>query len=136
MSSNKALRLYPVASIASRKAYKDGVLPRGGVPMVNLPYLFEKTLLADCFQLDGDKFIPSRWEDPSLRPGAAYIPFGCGIRTCPAQHPAEIEIAYTLARMAQKWKYLECRDEVKEWVEELRVSTSSRNGVKVALIAE
>ncbi|TGO72713.1 hypothetical protein BELL_0426g00050 [Botrytis elliptica] len=98
--------------------------------------LYNPHRLADCFQLDGDKFIPSRWEDPSLRPGAAYIPFGWGIRTFPAQHLAEIEIAYILARMAQKWKYLECRDEVEEWVEELRVSTSSRNGVKVALIAE
>ncbi|TGO57552.1 hypothetical protein BCON_0064g00200 [Botryotinia convoluta] len=97
----ETLRLYPVASIASRKAYKNGVLPRGG----------------------GSD-------------GAAYIPFGWGIRTCPAQHLAEIEIAYTLASMAQKWKYLECRDEVEEWVEELRVSTSSRNGVKVALVAE
>ncbi|TGO52683.1 hypothetical protein BOTNAR_0317g00080 [Botryotinia narcissicola] len=129
---SQALRLYPVASIASRKAYKDGVLPRGGGPDGKSPIFVRKGTviitplyslhrLADCFKPDGDKVVPSRWEDPSLRPGAAYIPFGWGIHTCPAQHLAEIEIAYTLARMAQKWKYLECRDEVEEWLEELRV---------------
>ncbi|TGO42060.1 hypothetical protein BHYA_0013g00640 [Botrytis hyacinthi] len=143
----ETLRLHPVANIASRKAYKDGVLPRGGGPDGKSPIFVRKGTvivtplyslhrLADCFQPDGDKFIPSRWEDPSLRPGAAYIPFGWGIRTCPAQNLAEIEIAYTLAHMAQKWKYLECRDETKERVEELRVPTGSRNGVKVALVAE
>ncbi|TGO12463.1 hypothetical protein BTUL_0088g00400 [Botrytis tulipae] len=126
----ETLRLYPVASIASRKAYKDGVLPRGGGPDGKSPIFVRKDTviitplyslhrLPDCFQPDGDKFVPPRWEDPSLRPGAAYIPFGWGI-----------------PRMAQKWKYLECRDEVEEWVEELRVSTSSRNGLEAALVAE
>ncbi|KAF7934179.1 uncharacterized protein EAE97_008539 [Botrytis byssoidea] len=121
----ETLRLYPVASIASRKAYKDGILPRGGGPDGKSPIFVRKGTviitplyslhrLVDCFQPDGDKFFPFLWEDPSLRPGEAYIPFGWGIRTCPAQHLAEIGIAYTLARMAQKWKYLECRDEVEE----------------------
>ena len=63
------------------------------------------------------------------------MPFGWGIRTCPARNLAEIEIGYTLARMAQRYERIECRDEVVEWVEELRVSTSSRNGMKVGLIA-
>jgi hypothetical protein len=44
-----------------------------------------------------------------------------------------VEIAYTLARMAQRWETLECKDDVLEWVEELRVSTSSKNGTKVGV---
>jgi cytochrome P450 len=63
------------------------------------------------------------------------MPFGWGIRTCPARNLAEIEIGYTLARMAQIYERIECRDEVTAWVEELRVSTSSKNGTKVGLIA-
>lgn len=62
------------------------------------------------------------------------MPFGWGVRTCPARFLAEIESCYTLARMAQIYERIECRDKVWEWVEELRVSTSSRNGTKVGLV--
>jgi hypothetical protein len=43
------------------------------------------------------------------------------------------EAAYVLARMAQEWDILECRDDVVQWVEELKTTASSRNGVKLAL---
>lgn len=62
------------------------------------------------------------------------MPFGLGVRTCPARYLAEMEIGYTLARMAQRYERVECRDEVAEWVEELRISTSSRRGTRVGLI--
>lgn len=88
--------------------------------------------LAKCFQPDPNIFRPERWNE--LKPGPSYIPFGWAPRTCPAQNMAETEVAYTLARMAQEWKRIECRDDTAEWVEEIRLSTSSRNGTKVGLI--
>lgn len=90
--------------------------------------------LAECYQPDPEDFRPERWEEIKPEVGA-YIPFGHGPRICPAKNLAEVEIAYVLARMAQEWKRVECRDEVLEWVEEMRVSTSSRNGTKVGLMA-
>lgn len=91
--------------------------------------------MADCWQPDPEEFRPERWEDLNFKPGPSYMPFGWGIRTCPARNLAEIEIGYTLARMAQRYEKIECRDPVFEWVEELRVSTSSRNGTKVGLFS-
>lgn len=88
--------------------------------------------IADCWQPDPEAFRPERWE--TLKPGPTYMPFGWGVRTCPARYLAEMEISYTLARMAQIYQRIECRDPVIEWVEELRVSTSSKNGTKVGLI--
>jgi cytochrome P450 len=62
------------------------------------------------------------------------LPFGVGLRICPAQNWVLTEVSYVLARIAQKWSDIECKDEVWEWVEKLRVTAASRNGVKVALI--
>lgn len=53
---------------------------------------------------------------------------------CPGHQLASTEVAYVLARMAQEWRRIECRDEVMEWVEMMKVSASSRNGAKVGLI--
>ena len=131
--------------MSSRKTYKDTVLPRGGGPHGTSPIfvrkgtiisssLFALHRLAECWQPDPEAFRPERWEE--VKPGSRYMPFGWGTRTCPARYLAENEIAYTIVRMAQIYKRIECRDEVAEWVEELRVSTSSRNGTKVGLISE
>ncbi|KAK3322707.1 cytochrome P450 [Apodospora peruviana] len=141
----ETVRLYPVASMSTRKTYKDTILPTGGGPAGTSPIFVRKgTIVAssvfaihrisECWQPDPEAFRPERWEDPEFKPGPSYMPFGLGIRTCPARGLAEIEIGYTLARMAQIYERVECRDEVLEWVEELRVSTSSKNGTKVGLV--
>jgi hypothetical protein len=39
-----------------------------------------------------------------------------------------------LARMAQEYREIGCRDEVLEWVEKLQVVATSRNGIKVSLV--
>ncbi|KAH8882506.1 cytochrome P450 [Thozetella sp. PMI_491] len=139
----ETLRLYPVASMATRKAYKDTILPTGGGPNGTSPIFVRKGSvlstsvyalhrIAECWKPDPEAFRPERWED--IKPGPNYMPFGWGVRTCPARNLAEIEIGYTLARIAQMYKTIECRDEVMDWVEELRVSTSSKNGTKIGLI--
>ena len=130
--------------MSTRIAYKDTILPTGGGRDKTSPIFVRKgTLiassvfalhrLAEYWQPDPEAFRPERWE--GLIPGPNYMPFGWGIRICPARNLAEIEIGYTLARMAQMYERIECRDDELEWIEELRVSTSSRNGTKVGLFA-
>lgn len=52
---------------------------------------------------------------------------------CAARNLGLIEMAYVLARMVQEWKGAECRDDVMEWVEEIKLSVESRNGVKAGV---
>jgi hypothetical protein len=54
---------------------------------------------------------------------------------CPGQNLALTESAYVLARMAQEWNYCECRDDVCDWIEEMKITASSKNGVKIGLVA-
>ena len=89
--------------------------------------------LALCFASDrAEEFVPERWE--TVKPGWNYLPFLGGPRICPGRQLALTEVAYVLARLAQEWKVIECRDEVSEWVEEMKITASSKNGVKVGLL--
>jgi cytochrome P450 len=140
----ETLRLHPVAPTDGRMAYKDTVLPVGGGPDGTAPILVQKGemvltsfhalhRLAPCFQDDEpESFKPERWE--KVRPGWAYLPFGGGVRMCPAHQLALTEVAYVLARMAQEFEGLECKDETMEWVEDLTLTASSRNGIMVGLV--
>jgi cytochrome P450 monooxygenase len=46
-----------------------------------------------------------------------------------------IENAYVLVRLMREFEKLENRDPVQEFVERTRLTTESRNGVKVGLIS-
>ena len=141
----ETLRLNPIAPEWSRYVYKDTILPTGGGPLGTAPILVEKGSivitnfyalhrLIPCFaENEPDRFLPERWEKLILPP-FAYQPFGAGPRMCPAQPLALTEVAYVLARMAQEFMYLENRDACMEWVEELTVTASSRNGTLVGLV--
>lgn len=52
---------------------------------------------------------------------------------CAGRNLGLTEMAYVLARLVQEWKGVECRDEVAEWVEEIKLSVESGNGVKVGV---
>ena len=131
-----------MAPTDTRIAYKDTVLPTGGGPDGSAPILVSagQTVASSSYALhrnseywgsDAEAFRPERWE--TCRVGWHYQPFGGGPRMCPGQNLALTEAAYVLARMAQEWKQCESRDQVLEWVEEMKVTASSKNGVKVAL---
>ena len=137
-----ALRLHPVAPTDTRYAYRDTILPTGGGPSGTSPILLCQGQLVgasyhalhrrpEVWGPDAEAFRPERWE--TVRPGWNYLPFGGGPRICPGQNLALTETAYVLVRMAQEWSGCECRDETWEWVENLKVSASSFNGVKVSL---
>lgn len=82
---------------------------------------------------DADMFRPERWENIE-KPGWTYIPFSAGPRVCPGRQITLTESAYVLVRLMQKFKALENRDPVWEFVEQSRLTVESRNRVKVGLI--
>ena len=81
---------------------------------------------------NADLFVPERWE--SMRPGWEYTPFGGGPRSCPGQRLVFTESAYVLVRLLREFAKVECRDEVWEWKEEMRMTFQSRNGWLVGLV--
>ena len=142
---DETLRLNPTIGIISRAALKDTILPTGGGFSGDHPILVNKgdilsvSLYAlhrrrDIYGEDADVFRPERWK--SLRPGHyQYMPFGRGPRICPGQQLALAEVLYAVVRFLQTFKALENRDPVYEFVEQYKISTESKNGAKVTVVA-
>ena len=62
-----------------------------------------------------------------------FVPFlGCP-RICPAQQQVLIQAVYVLVRLVREFARIENRDPVAEYVEFTKMTTESRNGVKIAL---
>lgn len=124
---------------------RDCVLPCGGGASGEEPSLVQRGTFVDLqsnilhrdatfWGADADEFRPERWLDSSLRPKWEYLPFGGGARNCPAQRMTQTQCAFIVARFAQKFKILENRDPVLEFVEDYAFTKKSQNGVKVALL--
>ncbi|TEY70439.1 hypothetical protein BOTCAL_0103g00220 [Botryotinia calthae] len=139
----ETLRLHPVAPTDTRIALQDTILPTGGGPQGTSPIFVKKGqivfasfhalhMLAPCFQPDPSIFRPERWK--TVRPGWSYLSFVGGPRMCPGHNLALTETAYVLARMAQEWREIKCKDEVMEWVELMTGVASSKNGIKVGVV--
>ncbi|KAF7895670.1 uncharacterized protein EAF01_009632 [Botrytis porri] len=139
----ETLRLHPVVPTGTRIALQDTILPTGCGPEGTSPIFVRKGqivfasfhalhMLAPCFQPDLNIFRLKRWE--TVRLGWNYLPFIGGPRMCPGQNLALTETACVLARMAQEWRGMNCKDEVREWVELTTGVASSENGVKVGVV--
>lgn len=145
---NETFRLNPAIGTNARKALRDTVLPTGGGPPYGFgssPILIRKgdtvstSFYAlhrrrDLFGEDASHFRPERWE--GLRPKPwTYQTFGGGPRHCPGQQLALMEVAFTTAKIVKHFKSIENRDPVLEYLEDYRITTQSRNGAKVSLVA-
>lgn len=86
----------------------------------------------DFFGDDADEFNPYRWK--TIRARWEYAPFGGGPRVCPAIHMTYGETAFVLVSLLREVKRLDCRDEVWEWQEDLKLTAQSKRGAKVGLI--
>ncbi|KAI8308787.1 Cytochrome P450 monooxygenase fsdH [Colletotrichum sp. SAR11_59] len=87
----------------------------------------------ELFGPDAEEFIPERWE--TFRPGWEYLPFNGGPRVCPGQKFALTESSYTVARLLHAFSGIENLDPT-EWREQLTLSLTLNNGVKVRLHPE
>lgn len=114
---NEILRLYPSVPINYRFANKNTTLPTGGGKDGTKPVLIEKGecvgYLIGCthrnakyFGKDSHVFRPERWEDKSLKPGWAYLPFNGGPRICLGQQFAITEATYVVSRIVQEYPCL------------------------------
>lgn len=144
---NETLRLHLPASRVSRTALRDTVLPVGGGPDGCSPLFMPKgqKIAVDLYTLqrdpriwgaDAEEFKPERWREgrPLWEASWQYEPFFGGMRMCPAQNQVLTQISYLLVRMAQTFQTVENRDSVWEYVEAMKFTVESRNGVKIGLI--
>lgn len=143
------LRLHAPAAGNRRRCTQDCILPTGGGADGKSPIFiskgdnvhvifgalhYDKTIWGD----DAEEFRPERWveEDGPVKKqmGWTYIPFSAGRRICPGMDITLTENAYVLVRLMREFERLENRDPVKEFIEQTRLTTESRNGVLVGLI--
>ncbi|KAI8243622.1 Cytochrome P450 monooxygenase fsdH [Colletotrichum sp. SAR 10_96] len=120
------------------------VIPVGGGPDGRSPMFVAKNNVVtystfvmhrrpELFGPDAEEFIPERWE--TFRPGWEYLPFNGGPRVCPGQKFALTESSYTVARLLHAFSGIENLDPT-EWREQLTLSLTLNNGVKVRLHPE
>ena len=143
---NETLRLHLPASRIARVALRDTVLPVGGGPDARSPLFISKgkVIEMDLYSLqrdpkiwgsDAEEFRPQRWKEgrPLWEANWQYEPFLGGMRMCPAQNQVLTQLSYLLVRIAQEFRAIENKDEMLEYVEEIKMTVESRNGVKIAL---
>lgn len=111
----ETLRILPVTLVSRREAadtilINDQQIPRGWGVSYNI-FLTHQGDEALAAQDGGDPmnlstgFRPSRWLDPSTRPGKEYVPFGAGPRKCPGILLAKTEMKTFLALFARSVRY-------------------------------
>lgn len=141
----ESLRLTPALGTTQRVCLRDTTLPTGGGPRGDAPVFVPRGSVAllslygmhrrrDLFGDDAHVFDPSRWEGLVPAPWS-FVPFGGGPRVCLGQQFALTEVAFVAVRMLLAFESVRNRDEVWEFVEHYKMTTSSRNGVKVGLVA-
>ena len=141
----ETFRLQGPSGRVLRTALRSTILPRGGGPSGESPVFVEKGVVValnlwclnhdrDIWGEDVDIFRPRRWVD--RRPMWEFVPFFGGPRICPAQQQVMTQAVYFLVRLVQEFAWIENRDSVQEYVELTKMTTESRNGVKVALFPE
>lgn len=129
----------------NRIALRDTTLPRGGGTNGEAPIFAPKgtTIYTNQYALHRDEtvfgngveiFNPDRWNSVNGKPTSwEYMPFGGGPWACVGQQKTLVEVAYTVAKIAQVYQGLESRDD-KDWEGELKSTAKNVNGCKVACI--
>ena len=79
-------------------------------------------------------FKPERWI--GKRPLWEFVPFFGEQRICPANQQVLTHASYTLVRLTRQFRCIENRDPMLEYVELTKMTTQSRNGVKIAFPEE
>ncbi|PQE09431.1 Cytochrome P450 family protein [Rutstroemia sp. NJR-2017a BVV2] len=132
------------AGRVQRLALRDTVLPHGGGHDGKSAVLVRKGDVValnlwgpnhdrDVWGDDVGEFKPQRFIGRKM--GWEFTPFLGGPRICPAQQQVLTQAVYLRVRLARKFSKIENRDPVLEYVEMVRMTTESRNGVKIGLFA-
>jgi cytochrome P450 len=138
-----ALRLYPVFPQNNRVALKDTVLPTGGGPDSTSPVFAPAgTLFVTCFATlhrdkkiwapDADEFRPPRWDGGFNQSPFQFMPFGAGLRQCPAQEKATMETSYITVEMLQELRGIRSEDD-RPFQAQVALTAKNANGCLVSL---
>ena len=138
------LRLIAPLDRIVRLCTDDCVLPHGGGALGEDRIFIRQGTLIDLrvnilhrnlnfWGPHANEFQPERWMNTSLQSRWEYLPFGGGMRNCPAHQMTTTQIAYIITRLVQRFEAIENRDPVLEFVDEYTFSKRSRNGVQIAL---
>ncbi|KAH6980536.1 cytochrome P450 [Ilyonectria destructans] len=110
---NETLRLYPAVPFNVRVALRETALPRGGGKYGDEPLgvpagtqvAYSTLVMQRRRDLcpDADKFRPERWEHWRPKPHE-FIPFNSGPRLCIGQQFAQVQMAYVLCRIFQRYE--------------------------------
>ena len=138
----ETLRLQGPSGRSQTAAKRDTVLPRGGGADGQSPILVKRGthLSSNVWAMHHDPdlypspfvFKPERWA--GKRQSWEFVPFLGGPRICPANQQVLTYATYTLVRLTREYAAIENRDPVLQYVELTKMTTRSRNGVKISLI--
>jgi cytochrome P450 len=104
----ESMRLYPPAWGTARTAIEDLEIAGYAVPKGSGVSFTQWTVHRDSRWYEApEEFRPERWEGDLLKriPKFAYFPFGGGPRQCIGNSFALMEMALTLATIAQKYRF-------------------------------
>ncbi|ALD61988.1 Cytochrome P450 [Mollivirus sibericum] len=105
---SEAMRMYPIAHTLTRRVRRDIVLGAYQVP-AGSRLLLNNLGISNAKAVWGDpeNFRPERWlSEPSDRPDTfASIPFGAGLRICPGQKLAMLEMKIILGRLLGQFRF-------------------------------
>ena len=104
----ESMRLYPPAWGTARTAIEDLEIAGYAVPKGSGVSFTQWTVHRDARWYDApEEFRPERWEGDLLKriPKFAYFPFGGGPRLCIGNSFALMEMALTLATIAQQYRF-------------------------------
>ena len=138
----ETIRLQGPSGRVLRTALHNTILPIGGGPDGQSPIFVEQGAVValnlwglhhdvGIWGEDANEFKPQRWVDK--RPMWDFVPFLGGPRICPAQQQVLTQAVYVLVRLVREFSSIENRDPTEEYIELTKMTTESRNGVKIAL---
>lgn len=103
---SEVLRLAPPAYYIGRRATEDCTIGEYFIPAgTNVQIFYYLAQRDESYFPEPDVFRPERWlETQPARPRCAYMPFGAGNRDCAGEAFARVNLTFTLASIAQRWR--------------------------------
>ena len=120
----EGMRLHPVGALGSiRKTAKEYAINLHDSESGDVTIPKDSTIFFSFFLLmrnpryfdNPEKFIPSRWENPSPEALSAFLPFSSGRRNCVGQALAKIELCTILSHIISKYHFKVAKDGKREF---------------------